>query len=70
MKVFLEVTKDLVDVHAQFKEQGLKLGDSKDWNHLIKIVVELSENGLYTSRETYLMLEKILREMYRDSGKI
>lgn len=70
MQVFIEVTKDLVDVHSQFNDQGLKLGKSKDWNHLIKIVVELSENGLYTDRETYLMLEKILREMYRDSEKI
>lgn len=70
MKVFIEVTRDLVDVHSQFCDQGLKLGDSKDWNHLIKIVIELSENGLYTDRETYIMLEKILREMYRDSEKI
>lgn len=70
MQVFIEVTKDLVDVHSQFNDQGLELGKSKDWNHLIKIVVELSENGLYTDRETYLMLEKILREMYRDSEKI
>lgn len=70
MKVFIEVTKDLVDVHSQFYDQGLELGNSKDWNHLIKIVVELSENGLYTDRETYIMLEKILREMYRDSEKI
>lgn len=70
MQVFIEVDSDLVDVKKQFEDQGLVLGNSKDWNHLIKIVVELSENGLYTDREAYLMLEKILREMYRDSTKI
>lgn len=70
MQVFIEVDSDLVDVKKQFEDQGLILGNSKDWNHLIEIVVELSENGLYTDREAYLMLEKILREMYRDSTKI
>ena len=70
MQVFIEVDSDLVDVKKQFEDQGLILGNSKDWNHLIEIVVELCENGLYTDREAYLMLEKILREMYRDSTKI
>ena len=69
-KLYLVFEEKGKSIKEQFKSQGYKLGNKKDWQALFDNIKKLFANGVLTLKDRNKCLKRLLKEMYSDSVEI